>query len=338
MKSKILSLLVVAIMMVMPNVTLAQEKDDMYFSRKDRAQMYATTSYTTNSSSAGDNSDYANNHNFYSSTLQSTTAGSPTIQVNGSAEDDNNQYFIKDYSIKNKTDNEVKTYSGINSNNDFYSGYDIIPSYQSQYYGYLYKINAPYAYNAFGPYRGLQYYLTRCGYRLGHSNVVNYDGYYLDGSYSYPNQYQNSAGSYCSVNYSATVSNKVKYINGRKVISGARTSRTANRTAENVKGRREAKNSGSKVSTNGRSSKSRTKGTYRVYQSKNQSSSSNRNNSNSSNLNSNSNTRNSNSFRRSGSSSPSKSYSSGSKSSGSRSSSSGSRSSGSSTRSKGRGN
>lgn len=332
MKSKILSLIVTLATIALTNELLAQEKDDMYFSRRDRAQLYTSTSYTTHS---GSNSEYAANHNFYSSTIQSTTAGSPTVQANGNAEDDNNQYFIKDYSIKNKTDNEVKTYAGINSNNGFYSGHNVILSYQAAYYGRLYyPLGDPFSsyYDPFYRYRSASYYGS---YRY---DPWRYNNYEYGSNYNYYPSYYNSSNVCVSTSYSNNVRNEVRYRNGRKIISGSRTSRTINRTAENVNEGRAVKNTGSKVSTNGRSSNGRTDGTYRTYQSKNQSRSYNRNNSNSSNFNRNTNTRNSNSFRRSGSSSPSKSYSSGSKSSGSRSSSSGSRSSGSSSRSKGRGN
>ncbi len=335
MKSKILLLLVVLTALGSLNPIVAQENDDMYFSSRDREKLYAS-SYTNQSTSLNDDDDeYATNHNFYSSTLQSTTAGSPTVQSPGNVEDANNQYFIKDYSITNKTDNEVKTYSGINSNNGFHSGVNVIFSFGSFYggspygYGYYNPYNDPFSpyYDPFYRYRSPSYYAS---YRY---NPWRYNNYYYGNSYN--NGYYNSSNFCATTSYSNNVRNEVRYRNGRKIISGSRSSRSAVRSTGNSDRGRAVINKG-KVSTNGRNSGNRSGNTYRKYNGSNRSSTRTQSNSNrsSSYTKTNSGSGKSNVNRSTGSSSRSNSnYSrSGSRSSGStrsKPSSGGSRSSGS---------
>ena len=331
MKSKILSLLVLVSSMLISNNIIGQENDDMYFSRKDRDKLYASMTSTNQSYSLNSGSEYSNNHNFNSPTIRSTTAGSPTVQTNGKEEDANNQYFIKDYSIKNKTDNEIKTYAGINSNHGFHSGFNIMLSfgsyYRYPYFGSYYNpFNDPFSpyYDPFYRYYDPWYYTS---YR--------YDPwrYYRSNRYRYNWSYYNSVSCFYPTNgytnYSSNVRNEVKYRNGRKVISGSRTSRSINRTTENPNRGRAILNRESEVSTNGRSSTTTgSRNTYRKHLTNNQnvkgyksntkrSSSYNRTNnkSNRTNWNRNSSSNNSNRYRSSGSSSGSRSkISSGSRS------------------------
>lgn len=350
MKWKLLSLLVAFMAITLSNTVIAQENDDMYFSRKDRKSVYASTSYTSHSS-ANENSEYASNHNFYSSTLQSTTAGSPTVQSNAQEDADNNQYFIKDYSIKNKTDNEVKTYSGINSNNAFQSGFNIMLSFGSFYsspygrrYGYYNPYNDPFSpyYDPFYRYSSSNYYAS---YRYDPWRYNRDYGYGYNSSYY--NGYYGSSNVCVTSSYSNNVRNEVKYRNGRKIISGSRTSRSIQRGTEYSNSGRAVINPGSKTPISGRSSNRGTKNNkYRIYTGDSQNSGTNKSKtnrsnsyfkSNSSNSNKSNVNRSSNNYRSSGSSSGSRSsYSSGSRSSGSRSSGSSSRSSSGSSRSSGK--
>lgn len=381
MKTKKIALLALALMYVFGVSTFAQvrkgvENDDMYFSKKDRELLYASNAKSTDySSDQNYNSDYYDSHNFSSPTVQSSTAGSPTVQEGEIDEDaDNNQYYIKDYSIpkENKT-------TGTTVVNNYYSGYPSSPMfgygsnlgfsisvgyfYGSPYYGYYnpyYSYYDPF-YRYYGPYYsfydswGYPYYSynpwRRHRYNYGYSGGY-YGGYYNSASCYYPtNGY---------TNYSGHVANEVRYKNGRKIISGSRTNRSVQRADADYNGRGRTVKVADPSNPNGRSATDgkSIRETYRKYRTNNSSTvspnrnSNNRSRSYNSNTNrtntnwnrSNSNTqRSNNTYRSTGSSNRSSNYNSGTRSSGSsnRSSGSNSRSSGSSSnsnRGRGRGN
>jgi len=240
------------------------ENDDMYFSKKDRQKIYASVDNIEL-----EQSEYTANHNFGSSTIQSTTAGSPTVQSNLDPEADNNQYFITDYSLKNKADNTVKTYSGINTNTGFKSGINIILSFGSTFgspygrYGYYNPYTDPFSpyYDPFYRYSSSNYYSS-----------LGYNPWRYNNNYRYSNDYNNALhysyyGYYaaCLPNtYVNHVRNAERYRNSRKVISGTRsqgsTVRVNSRNATVSK--RPIKTTGSNINPNGRNS-SRT--SYRKY-------------------------------------------------------------------------
>ena len=370
MKNKQITLIALACSYLLGISAFAQlrkgvENDDMYFSKKDRELLYASGS-TGTSDYYGDqsyDSDYYASHNFSSPTVQSATAGSPTVQAGEYDEEaDNNQYFIKDYSLPK----EEKEYEKIVVNNYYgyggtpygygwnsgitfsisfgsfygypYYGYGYYdpffdPFYSYYYYDPFYRYYDPwnYAYYRYDPWRYQRY--NRYGY---------YNGYYNSSSCFYP--------SHGYTNYS-NVKNEVKYRNGRKIVSGTRSGRTVTRPAETTRSR------GGVVDVSGVNTNGRTNGTnpnsstYRRSRSSsgtvNQSGTRSRTNSYNSNNRSNNSSyqRSNSSYQRSNSSygssgssnSRSSGYSSGSRSSGSSSGSS-SRSSGSSTRSRSRDN
>ncbi|MCF6361026.1 MAG: hypothetical protein L3J29_09725 [Cyclobacteriaceae bacterium] len=363
MKIKNLLSSIILVAFIFPQTVFGQSKwvenDDMYFSKKDREKIYASVDNLEQSSLTTEQSEYAASHNFNSPTVMSTTAGSPTVQPVGNADSDNNQYFIKDYSIKNKADNEVKTYSGINSNTGFQSGINVIftlgSSFGSPYgrnrYGYYNPFDDPFSpyYDPFYRYGNSNYYAS---YRYNPWRYNNY-GYGNNNGFGNNNGYYNSAN-WCPTNgytnYSNNVRNEVRYRNGRKIISGSRNASSTSRSQPNrvATSDRPVKN----VNTNGRSSSRASRNSYRKYPNSAQNRSAykpnsstakrantyNRTNGNSnrsrSNWNNSSNQNRSNSYRSSGSSSGSRSSSysrpssGGSRSSGSRSSSGGSRSTG----------
>ncbi len=339
------------------------ENDDMYFSKKDRAKIYASVNSVAHSTT--EQSDYAANHNFNSPTVQSASAGSPTVQMNGSAEDANNQYFIKDYSLpKDKTYESVpiNTYGNMQSFNNrpnvnvaFGMGY----GFGSPYFGnnrFYNPYNDPFSpfydpfFNYNDPWNNASFGYDPWGYNRFGSWGNNRFGSWGNNRFGI-NRYYNAAN-WCPTNgytnYSSNVRNEVRYRNGRKVISGSRSSATRRASSNVASSDRPVKPTGSSVGTNGRSSNRGTRNSYRKYpnsaQNRNSINSSsrtkrastynrtNRNSTNNSlNNNSNSNRSNrSNSYRSSGSSSGSRS------SSYSRPSSGGSRSSGSRPSSGGR--
>jgi len=340
------------------------ENDDMYFSKKDREKVYASTSSVEHSNT--EQSDYAANHNFNSPTMQSASAGSPTVQMNGNAEDANNQYFIKDYSLpKDKTYESVpiNTYGNMQSFNNRPNvnvGFGMGYGFGSPYFGNSFnRFNNPYN-DPFSPY-----YDPFFSYN-DPWNSFGYDpwGYNRFGSFGNNrfgswgnnrfgiNRYYNSAN-WCPTNgytnYSSNVRNEVRYRNGRKVISGSRGSATRRSSSNLASSGRPVKPTGAAVGTNGRSSNKRgTRNSYRKYPNSAQNRSSvnsnsgtkrantynrtNRN-SNSNNLSNNSNSNRSNSNR--SNSNRSNSYRSSGSSSGSRSSNFSRPSSGGGSRSSG---
>ncbi len=367
MKTKKLLSSVMLAAFLFPAISFSQSKwaenDDMYFSKKDREKIYASANNNLDHSNLTDEqSEYAANHNFGSPTVQSTSAGSPTVQPEGNPNDANNQYFIKDYSLpKDKTYESLpittygntpsfnnrpnvnvmlsygmgygfgSPYRGFNSSNRFYNPYN---DPFSPYYDPFFSYYDPWNYTSFGydPWR-----YNGFGFR---DNRFGINGY-------------NSAN-WCPTNgftnYSSNVRNEVRYRNGRKVISGSRNASATSRSRSNrvAISDRPAKSSSS-VKTNGRSSSRASRGgSYRKYPNSaynrttnkartNRVNTSNRTNrnSNSSNWNNSSN-RSSNNYRSSGSSSGSRSSSYSRPSTGSRSSGSGSRPSSGSSRSSGR--
>lgn len=215
-------LLIVVLPVTLYAQTQWEEKDDMYFSKKDRAkQMASAAQYSPINST----NDYAANHNFGSPTLPSTTAGSPTVQGTTDANDINNQYFIKDYSLPKKT-----TYTEIPTNK--YSrtpslrggpNVNVLFSYGSSFvfgspgfYGYNPYLDpfSPYYDPFFGSYYSYGYNPWRYG---------SYNPY----GYTYGYGASNSSCTYTTygtTSYARTVSNDVRYRNGRKVLAGSRAS------------------------------------------------------------------------------------------------------------------
>lgn len=274
MKTKNLLSFVALIALLLPISASAQsdwsENDDMYFSKKDRHKIYASVDNVEQSNLTVEQSEYAANHNFGSSTIQSTTAGSPTIQSNLDPEADNNQYFITDYSLKNKADNNVKTYSGINTNTGFNSGINIILSFGSTFrspygrYGYYNPYTDPFSpyYDPFYRYSSSNYYSS-----------LGYNPWRYNNNYRYSNDYNNALhysyyGYYaaCLPNtYVNHVRNAERYRNSRKVISGTRsqgsTVRVNSRNATTVS-KRPIKITGSNIKPNGRNS---SRASYRKY-------------------------------------------------------------------------
>ncbi len=346
MKTKKLLSNAILIAFLFPIVVVGQSKwaenDDMYFSRKDRTKIYASVENLDHSAITAEQSEYAANHNFNSPTMQSATAGSPTVQTAGNAEDANNQYFIKDYSLpKDKTYESVpiNTYGNIQSfnnrpnvnvafgmgygfgspyfgnsfNNRFYNPYN---DPFNPYYDPFFNYNDPWNYASFGH--------NPWGYNRfgswGGNNRFGVNRYYNSANWCPTNGY---------TNYSSNVRNEVRYRNGRKVISGSRSSATRRSSSNLASSDRPVKSTGSSVGTNGRSSNRGTRNSYRKYPNSAQNRSSINSNSgakrgntyNRTNRNSNSNNWNNNSNSNRSNSNRSNSYRSSGSSSGSRSSS-----------------
>lgn len=236
------------------------ENDDMYFSKKDREKLFASAETFENSLES--QSEYTASNNLESS-------ASPQ---EAGADADNNQYFIKDYSLKNKADNEVKTYSGINTNTGFQSGFNAMSAFGSYgqagrwTHGYCNPHNDPSSpffdlskasYNPWN-YNAFRYDLTNYYvYKYNPWNPTSYYGYNGNSNYS---------NNYIATSYSNNVGKGVKYRNGRKIISGSRnTDRISKLRSSGDISERPVKDSGTSVNTGGRSSSKVSRISYRKY-------------------------------------------------------------------------
>ncbi len=231
MKTCFASVGLLVLIILLPWLGMAQgnwdEKDDMYFSKKDRARLMAQSAAE---SVYPGNSAYAANHNFGSPTLQSTIAGSPTLQpAKGTADDINNQYFITDYSLPKDTTYATVPTQMFGSNTPSLRNspnVNIIFSYGGgfgygrPYYGYN-PYNDPFS-PYYDPFLASRYgYYNNFGYNpWGHNRF--YTGYgYVNNVCPYP--------TYGTTSYARNANTQVRYRNGRKVISGSRGSGRSSR-------------------------------------------------------------------------------------------------------------
>lgn len=216
------------------------ENDDMFFSKKDREELYA-------SAAIAEQSEYTANDNLNSPTTQSD------IGVN------NNQYFITNFSLKNKAYNAVKTNSRINTNTGFQSSTNAAPNFGSMYYNSERCRAIDIQRDSTNTYFGLLYpYLTsinRGRYSSYNPWTYNYNnGYNRESNNSY---YGNNI--YVTTSYSTNVDSESLHKKGGEIIGG-RNSRPNTILAKTDKA---IKNGGSSVNSNKKNSSIISRSSYR---------------------------------------------------------------------------
>jgi len=187
MKTKVAILSLAAICIA--GSLMAQEVDDMYFNRKDRAKLNAAkaseTTYSASKKSKGNDETVNSDESINPTDTYSARSTNPEYVSRANSEQaatDNQDYYVTDY--RNSTANNLNKFN--NNYNNWYNS----TWYNNGYYGSsMYNgWNSPYYYNSFGNPWMSPYYQPGWGsslsfyygspYYNNYNNSYGYGGYY----------------------------------------------------------------------------------------------------------------------------------------------------------------